>query len=143
MDQGSGYRVRLARVGEVARLREIEDEAGTIFAGLGLIDEAPDVPFPLDEPVQLVGMEQVWMACQEDDPPVGVVIASAREGVAYVDDLRQALGVAGDAELHGPARPRPQSPSRPPAGGQAPSCGMSRGLARGWRRAGGTKGSPQ
>ncbi len=42
------YRIRLARAGEVARIREIEDEAGTMFFGLGLIDEALDPSFPVD-----------------------------------------------------------------------------------------------
>jgi GNAT superfamily N-acetyltransferase len=37
------YRIRLARPDEVPRLREIEDEAGRVFSGLGLIDEALDV----------------------------------------------------------------------------------------------------
>jgi hypothetical protein len=44
--QTASYRIRLARPGEVSRLREIEDEAGTIFSGLELIDEALDVSSP-------------------------------------------------------------------------------------------------
>ena len=40
------YHIRLARPDEVPRLREIEDEAGTLFSGLGLVDEALDVSFP-------------------------------------------------------------------------------------------------
>jgi hypothetical protein len=38
----ASYRIRLARTGEVPRLRDIEDEAGTLFAGLGLVDEILD-----------------------------------------------------------------------------------------------------
>ena len=41
--QTDSYRIRLARPDEVPRLREIEDEAGAIFSGRGLIDEALDV----------------------------------------------------------------------------------------------------
>jgi len=44
--QTASYRVRLARPDEVPRLRAIEDAAGRIFSGLGLIDEALDVSFP-------------------------------------------------------------------------------------------------
>jgi len=78
--QKDSYRIRLARPDEIPRLREIEDEAGTIFSGLGLIHEALDVSFPLGNLARLVGMGQVWVGCLEDDLPVGVVIASVREG---------------------------------------------------------------
>lgn len=36
------FLIRLARPDEIARLRAIEDEAGTMFSGLGLIDDALD-----------------------------------------------------------------------------------------------------
>ncbi len=81
------YRIRLARADDVPRLREIEDEAGTIFSGLGLIDEALDVSFPLDELARLVGMGQVWVGCLEDALPVGLVIASMREGAVYIEEM--------------------------------------------------------
>ena len=88
MDTPRGeYRIRLARADEVARIRQIEDEAGTMFSGLGLIDEALDPSFPLDAVARLIGERQVWVACQEDDVPVGMVIASVREGAAYIEEL--------------------------------------------------------
>ena len=72
MDQQTDpYRIRLARPDELPRLREIEDEAGTIFSGLGLIDGALDVSFPLDDLARLVGMGRVWVGCREDGLPVG------------------------------------------------------------------------
>jgi GNAT superfamily N-acetyltransferase len=85
--QTDSYRIRLARPDEVPRLREIEDEAGTIFSGLGLIDEALDVSFPLDDLARLVGMGQVWVGCLADGLPVGMVIASVREGMMYVEEM--------------------------------------------------------
>jgi GNAT superfamily N-acetyltransferase len=85
--QAPSYRIRLACLDEVPRLREIEDEAGRIFSGLGLIDEALDVSFPLDELARLVGMGQVWVGCLEDGLPVGMVIASVREGAVYVEEM--------------------------------------------------------
>ena len=81
------YRIRVARPHEVPRLREIEDEAGTIFSGLGLIDEALDASFPLDDLARLVGLGQVWVGCLEDDLPVGMVIASVRDGAVYVEEM--------------------------------------------------------
>src|SRR6266536_5295622 len=82
-----GYRIRLARPAEAARLGEVEDAAGTMFAGLGLIDEALDVPFPAGELARLIGLGQVWVACDGADLPVGAVVASVRDGAAYVEEL--------------------------------------------------------
>ena len=88
MDQPADpYQIRLARPDEVPRLRAIEDEAGMSFAGLGLIDEALDVSFPLDELARVVGKGQVWVGCLEDDLPVGMVIASVREGAVYIEEM--------------------------------------------------------
>jgi GNAT superfamily N-acetyltransferase len=81
------YSIRVARPEEVPRLTQIEALAGTIFSGLGLIDEALDVSFPLDDLARLVGEGQVWVACTANDVAVGMVIASARDGVAYVEEM--------------------------------------------------------
>lgn len=81
------YQIRLARPDEIGRVREIEDESGAIFNGTGLIDESLDVSFPLDDLRHLVGIGQVWVACGSDAVPVGMVIASIREGAVYVEEL--------------------------------------------------------
>jgi GNAT superfamily N-acetyltransferase len=81
------YRVRPARPDEIARVREIEDVAGSIFSGTGLIDADLDVSFPLDDLVHLVSKGQVWVACGDGDLPVGMVIASVREGVVYIEEM--------------------------------------------------------
>jgi GNAT superfamily N-acetyltransferase len=81
------YHIRLARADEVSRLREIENEAGTLFAGLGLIDEALDRSFPLPDLTRLRETGQIWVACAEDDVAVGMVIASVRGGAAYVEEM--------------------------------------------------------
>ena len=83
MDQRTvSYRIRLAHTEEVPRLREIEDEAGTIVSGLGPIDEALDVSFPLDQPARLVVMGQVWGT---DCPWHGDRLAAG--GAAYVEEM--------------------------------------------------------
>jgi hypothetical protein len=69
------------------RLREVEDRAGTMFSGLGLIDEAHDVSFPPDELITLIGLRQVWVASNTNDVPVGMVIASVRDGAAHVEEM--------------------------------------------------------
>src|SRR4029450_3952053 len=81
------YRIRLARPDELPRLREIEDRAGAMFSGLDLIEEALDVSFPLEELITLVGLRQVWVACDIHDVPVGMVIASVRDGAAHIEEM--------------------------------------------------------
>ena len=83
----NSYHIRLARPNEIPRLRGIEDDAGEMFSGLGLIDEVLDGSFPLDELARLIQMGQVWTACLEDDLPVGMVIASVRDGSVYVEEM--------------------------------------------------------
>ena len=81
------YRIRLARRDEAGRLREIEDEAGTLFAGLGLVDASLDASFPSDVMARLIDLRHVWVACLEDDRPVGMMIVSVREGAAYIEEM--------------------------------------------------------
>jgi len=81
------YRIRLARRDEVPRVREIEDEAGALFMGLGLIDEALDLSFPLDDLIRLVESGQVWVACLADDLAVGMVIASVMDDAVFVEEM--------------------------------------------------------
>lgn len=81
------YSIRLARADEAARIREIEDAAGELFSGLGLIDETRDESFPLDKLLRLIEMQQVWVACEASGLPVGMVIASAIDGSVYVEEM--------------------------------------------------------
>jgi GNAT superfamily N-acetyltransferase len=85
------YYLRPARPDERDRVGEIGDLAGTRFAGLDLIDESLDVPFPQDVLARLIDAGQVWVACAAadtaSDTAVGVVIASVREGVVYVEEI--------------------------------------------------------
>jgi len=97
--QAALYRIRLARPGDMPRLREIEDRAGAMFSGLGLIEDGLDVSFPTEDLMTLIGLRQVWVACETPDVPVGMVIASVRDGAAYIEEMdvlpvhrRQGLG---------------------------------------------------
>jgi len=81
------YGIRLARLGELARLREIEDEAGQMLSATGLIDETRDQSFPQELLARLIGSGQVWVACTADDVPVGVVMAAPREGAVYLEEI--------------------------------------------------------
>jgi len=81
-----GVVIRLARAEEILRIREIEDEAGRMFLGSGLIDESLDGSFPLDEMERLIAKGQVWVACL-DDTPVGMAIASVRDGLVHLEEM--------------------------------------------------------
>ena len=81
------YRIRVARADELARLKEIEDEAGELFEGLGLNDETLDSSFATEQRRRLVALGQVWVACTADDVAVGAVAASVRDGAVYVEEL--------------------------------------------------------
>lgn len=80
------YQIRLARPEELERIRRIEEEAGSAFSGLGLVDEALDASFPLDALAGLIDLGQVWVGCL-GDAPVGMVIASVREGAVYIEEM--------------------------------------------------------
>lgn len=58
-----------------------------MFAGLGLIDEALDVSFPLEALTSLVAIGQVWVGCVEHDLPVGMIVASVREHAVYIEEM--------------------------------------------------------
>jgi GNAT superfamily N-acetyltransferase/catechol 2,3-dioxygenase-like lactoylglutathione lyase family enzyme len=81
------YRIRLARPDEMPRLREIEDRAGATFSGLGLIEDAIDVSLPVEDLITLIELRQVWVASDTHDVPVGIVIASLRDGAAYIEEM--------------------------------------------------------
>jgi hypothetical protein len=86
MNQGSAnYRIRLARPDEIARLREIEGKAATMFSGLGLIDEAIDESFSADELARLLeGVTVVdptaseWSWCEtRGAEPIAVAVSQS------------------------------------------------------------------
>jgi GNAT superfamily N-acetyltransferase len=81
------YHLRLARPDEVGRLRDIEDRAGERFDGLDIFDPTFSSSFSLDEMYRLAKLNQVWAACDSNDKPVGMIVASIRNGNAYIEEL--------------------------------------------------------
>jgi GNAT superfamily N-acetyltransferase len=86
MDENE-YHLRLARPNEAGRLRKIEDEASKRFDGLDIFDASLSSSFPVDELQRLIGLDQVWVACDSSDVPVGIVLASVRCGNGYIEEL--------------------------------------------------------
>jgi GNAT superfamily N-acetyltransferase len=81
------YPIRRARFDEMQLLLEIESAAGSMFSGLGIVDEALDQPFPLDKLHTLVLSGQVWVCCRDDDTPVGMAIASVWGKTIYIEEM--------------------------------------------------------
>ena len=86
MDENE-YHLRLARPDEAGRLREIEDDSGKRFDGLDILDASLSSSFPVDELQRLIGLNQVWVACESNDVPVGMILASVRCGNGYIEEL--------------------------------------------------------
>jgi GNAT superfamily N-acetyltransferase len=87
MEPDVEYHLRLARPDEVGRLREIEDEAGERFNGLDIFDPSLSSSFSLDEMYRLAKLDQIWVACDSNDRPVGMIVASIRCGNGYIEEL--------------------------------------------------------
>ncbi|HYJ91514.1 MAG TPA: hypothetical protein VEV84_09415, partial [Pyrinomonadaceae bacterium] len=66
----SEYRIRAARPDEIALLKEIENKAGEMFSGLGLIeDESLDTGVPNEFVRQSIELGQAWVICSDGDTP--------------------------------------------------------------------------
>ena len=85
--QENEYHLRLARPDEVGRLHEIEEKAGERFNGLDIFDADLSSSFPLEEMVRLIKLDQVWVACDSNDLPVGMILGSVRCGNGYIEEL--------------------------------------------------------
>lgn len=79
--------IRLARADECLRIREIEDRAGEMFDGLGLIDESLDEGIPIEALERSIALGQVWVACIDSDVPVGMVIVSVIGSSVYIEEM--------------------------------------------------------
>lgn len=81
------WEIRTARLGELSRIREIEDAAGELFSGSGLIDDSHDESFPADKLARLIDLKQVWVCGSADESPVGMVIVSIWDTAVYIEEL--------------------------------------------------------
>lgn len=81
------YYIRIASEDEIDRLRDIEDKAGEMFLGLGLIDDSLDDGVPTQKLEWLIETGQVWVACTGADQPVGFVIVSKMDGAVYIEEM--------------------------------------------------------
>lgn len=111
--------IRAATTRDLPVLRDIERDAGRLFAGIGMDAVADDEPLSIDELDTYRRADRLWVAVDvsqggEDDEPVGYLAAEVVDGNAHVEQVsvrpssaRRGIGralvehVAGWAEADG------------------------------------------
>lgn len=83
----TNYTIRLARVGELPLLREIERAAGQLFAEIGLDRVAEDEPLPLDFLLAQQRLGLVWVAADESDRPIGSAAMRELDGAPHIEEI--------------------------------------------------------
>lgn len=79
--------VRRARPGDVGRLQAIQLAAGDAFRDLGMTTVAESSPLPAES---LSGYRQAgraWVAVDDHDEPVGLVVADVVDGCAHIEQV--------------------------------------------------------
>jgi GNAT superfamily N-acetyltransferase len=82
-----GYRIRVARPGDVQALAEIERRAGELFRTVGLDMVADGFSPPLDDYRRAITAGTAWLAETVTCVPAGFVIAGVLDGVAHLVEL--------------------------------------------------------
>jgi GNAT superfamily N-acetyltransferase len=95
------YLLRLARDDDVSALPDIERAANALFAAYGLVEQFSNLLTPIDSLREGVKTNQLWVAVDETDRPVGFALASIVGDNAHLDELdvhpahgRRGLGTA-------------------------------------------------
>jgi len=86
---GMSPTVRLARVGDLERLREIERLAGRLFAEIGMTLVAEDEPASVEELRAFVAEGRSFVAEAPDLPgvPAGYLLVAEVDGVAHLEQV--------------------------------------------------------
>lgn len=79
--------IRLADVGDLPHLRELEWAAGAAFADLGMSAVAEDEPPSLEVLGDYQCDGRVWVATDEADDPVAYLLVEVVDGTAHVEQV--------------------------------------------------------
>jgi GNAT superfamily N-acetyltransferase len=82
--------IRDARAAEVARLRDIDWDAGQIFRDIGMPEAAEFEPRTLDELAESQRTGLLWVAVEESDEPASFLMAVVLDGCLHVEQLSTA-----------------------------------------------------
>ncbi|HEX6310636.1 MAG TPA: GNAT family N-acetyltransferase [Acidimicrobiia bacterium] len=80
-------RIREATADDLPALRDIERDAGRMFDAIGMTAVADDEPFSIGELERYRRAGRAWVAIDDDDEPVGYVIAELLDGNAHVEQV--------------------------------------------------------
>lgn len=93
--------IRVARADDLPALREVEREAGVAFGDVGMQAVAEDEPLSVEKLAAFQEDGRAWVATDDQDNPVGYLIAKIVDGGGYVEQVsvhptyaRQGLGRA-------------------------------------------------
>ena len=81
------YPIRLGRADELEHLRNIEVQAGAIFAEHGMREIAEDEPFSVEVLTSYCSDGRLWVATDENDRPVGYIIVDAFDQSAHIEQV--------------------------------------------------------
>lgn len=81
------YKIRTARIEDLAALAEIERSAATLFDNTPYAFLVDAKPLPLDFVTQQFQAGQVWVAVDDRDIPVGYATAQEVDGNAYLQQI--------------------------------------------------------
>lgn len=81
------YSTRHARYDELDLLREIEQDASTLFRGTAHESEITASSLSLDFLTERLRSDQLWVAADTDDIPVGFAAITVIDGLAHLYEL--------------------------------------------------------
>jgi ribosomal protein S18 acetylase RimI-like enzyme len=79
--------IRAAREDDLSVLQDIERAAGRWFLDVGMPEIAADDPFPLDELAAWAAAGRAWVAVDDDDVPVGYLVADLVGADLHVEQV--------------------------------------------------------
>ena len=87
--------IRAPRLTELARLREIERDAGRAFAEIGMPQIAAHELGSVGELTEFVVAGRAWVATDTDDVPVAYLLSAVIDGAAHVEQVSVARAFGG------------------------------------------------
>ena len=79
--------LRPLRTHDIARVQQIEREAGQAFREVGLPAIADDDPYDVDELEAYIASGRGWVIEDEPDHPLGYVVVDVLDGAAHVEQV--------------------------------------------------------
>lgn len=79
--------VRLARPEECELLPSIEDDAGKLFAEVGMVEIANGTNVPAEKHREAQARGELWVAIDDRDRPVGFANVEVRDACAFLKEL--------------------------------------------------------